>query len=262
MVGKSIAHYSIIEKLGAGGMGEVYRARDTQLKRDVAVKLLPPVVSLEPDRLARFDREAQVLASLNHPHIAQVYGIAQSDSVRAIVMELVEGQTLAQRLLRGPVPLEEALEYAHEHGVIHRDLKPADIKVTPDGTAKILDFGLAKALEETPPAGDVGISPTISVAASREGIILGTAAYMSPEQARGKAVDKRADIWAFGCVLYELLTGKQAFQGENVTDILAAVLKGEPDWLALPETTPPSIRALLRRCLQKDQTLRLRDAGD
>ena len=271
--GSHLGPYEILSALGAGGMGEVYRARDTKLNRDVAIKVLLPAVANDPDRLARFSREAQVLASLNHPNIAHIYGIEDADGVKALVLELVEGEDLAQRIARGPIPLDEALpiarqiadalEAAHEQGIIHRDLKPANIKVRPDGTVKVLDFGLAKAMD---PAGGSSAnamnSPTLSMHATQAGIILGTAAYMSPEQAAGKAVDKRSDLWAFGVVLLEMLTGRQVFAGETVAHVLAAVLRAEPDWSGLPESVPPSVRILLRRCLQKDKTLRLQAAGD
>jgi serine/threonine-protein kinase len=257
-------------------MGEVYRARDTRLNRDVAIKVLPDVFASDPERLARFEREAQVLASLNHPHIAQIYGVEESSGVRALIMELVQGETLADLTGRGPVALDlalpiarqiaEALEAAHEAGIVHRDLKPANIKVRPDGTVKVLDFGLAKALE--PPAtapSPVALqnSPTVtSPMMTGRGIVLGTAAYMAPEQARGRAVDKRADIWAFGVVLYEMLTGGRAFHGDDPSDVLAAVLRQEIDWSQLPSSTPPSIRRLLERCLERDAKSRLRDIGD
>jgi hypothetical protein len=253
-------------------MGEVYRARDTTLGRDVAIKILPHLFTSDRERLARFEREARMLAALNHPHIGAIYGVEDADGVRGLVLELVEGPTLAGRLTAGPLPFAEALaiarqiadalDAAHEKGIIHRDLKPANVKVTPDGKVKVLDFGLAKAFTGDGPADDPTNSPTLSRAATAHGVILGTAAYMSPEQARGQAVDKRTDMWAFGGVLYELLTGKPAFQGDTVTEILAAVLRGEPDWPALPAATPPTVRVLLRRCLQKDKALRLRDAGD
>ena len=271
--GTRLGSYELGAQIGAGGMGEVYHAHDTKLGRDVAIKVLPEAFAHDADRLARFQREAKMLASLNHPNIATIHGLEQSNGTSYLVMELVSGETLAERIKReGPVPVEEALaiakqiaealEAAHEKGIIHRDLKPANVKVTPEGKVKVLDFGLAKAF-----AGDVADSnpsqsPTLSAVATMQGVLLGTAAYMSPEQARGKAVDKRTDIWAFGCVLFELLTGKHAFQGEDVTDILAAVVRTEPDWQALPATTPVKIRDLMRRCLQKDKTLRLRDAGD
>ena len=252
-------------------MGEVYRARDTRLGRDVALKVLPEVFSRDVERMARFEREAKLLASLNHPNIAAIYGIEESGAIRALVMELVEGPNLAERISAGALPLDEALpiarqvaeaiEYAHEQGVMHRDLKPANIKVKEDGTVKVLDFGLAKALTDEPTAEEIGNSPTLSMAATRQGVILGTAAYMSPEQARGKKVDRRTDVWALGCVLYEMLTGKQAFQGEDVTIILAAIVMREPAWEALPASTPHSIQTLLRRCLRKERKERLPDAG-
>ena len=266
MIGQRVGAYEITGRLGAGGMGEVYRARDTRLQRDVALKVLPAEVAGDPDRLARFEREARTLASLNHPHIAQIHGIEQ----RAIVMELVDGDDLAQRIARGAIPVDEALaiarqiadalDAAHAAGVVHRDLKPANIKIRHDGTVKVLDFGLAK----VGTTGEDGRhSPTItSPAMTQAGVILGTAAYMSPEQARGKALDKRTDIWAFGCVLYEMLTGVPAFEGETVTDVLSAIVRGEPGWDALPADTPDALKRLLRRCLQKDVNNRLRDAGD
>ena len=274
--GTRLGPYEIQSAIGAGGMGEVYRARDTQLKRDVALKVLPAEVATDPERLARFQREAELLAALNHPHIAQIHGLVEAGGTRALVMELVEGETLAAWLARGPVPLAEALplaqqvaealEFAHEHGIVHRDLKPANIALTPDGAVKVLDFGLAKALsaEAADPVADpLGNSPTMtSPAMTRMGVILGTAAYMAPEQARGAAVDKRADIWAFGVVLFEMLTGRACFAGETVTDVLAAVVKTEPDWAALPAGTPWRVRDLLRRCLAKDRRQRLRDIGD
>jgi eukaryotic-like serine/threonine-protein kinase len=270
--GTKVGPYEILAPLGAGGMGEVYRARDSKLGRDVALKVLPDVFAQDAQRMARFRREAQVLASLNHPNIATIYGLEESNGKRALVMELVEGPTLAGRIARGPIPLDEALpiakqiadglEYAHERGIIHRDLKPANVKVRPDGTVKILDFGLAKALEETPAAGSINTSPTISAAATREGIILGTAAYMSPEQARGKTVDRRCDIWSFGALLFEILSGKQAFPGEDVSQTLAAVIMKEPDLEALPASTPPPVRLLLRRCLTKDPKQRLQAIGE
>src|SRR6201998_1924990 len=268
-----LGSYEIIGEIGAGGMGEVYQAHDTKLGRDVAIKVLPEAFAHDPERLSRFQREAKMLASLNHPNIAMIYGLEQSNGTSYLVMELLPGETLAERVKReGAMPVEEALkicvqiaealEAAHEKGVIHRDLKPANVKVTPEGKVKVLDFGLAKAFAGDTADSNPSQSPTLSAVATMQGVLLGTAAYMSPEQARGKAVDKRTDIWAFGCVLYELLTGKQAFQGEDITEILAAVVKTEPDWNCLPENTPPSMRMLLGRCLQKDKTLRLRDAGD
>src|SRR5580692_5525798 len=271
--GTKLGPYEIASAIGAGGMGEVYQAHDTKLGRDAAIKVLPEAFAHDADRLSRFQREAKMLAALNHPNIATIYGLEQSGGTSYLVMELVPGETLAQRVKReGAVPIEEALgiakqiaealEAAHEKGIIHRDLKPANVKVTPEGKVKVLDFGLAKAFAGDATTEDISNSPTLSRAATMQGVILGTAAYMSPEQARGKAVDKRTDIWAFGCVLYELLTGKQAFHGEDITDILAAVVRAEPDWQALPPATPLKVRDLLRRCLKKDKTLRLRDAGD
>ncbi|MFZ0934748.1 MAG: serine/threonine-protein kinase, partial [Bryobacteraceae bacterium] len=280
--------YEILSPLGAGGMGEVYRARDSKLNRDVALKVLPERLARDPDRMARFQREAQMLAALNHPNIAAIYGFEESGGVRALVMELVEGVTLAKRIGAGtvgaglaPAPgrpqrsplhaddalaiarqIAEGLEYAHEKGIIHRDLKPANIKITPEGTVKVLDFGLAKALGREGPAGDISNSPTETAAATQAGVIVGTVAYMSPEQARGKTVDRRTDIWAFGCVLFEMLAGQKAFEGETVSDVLAAIIRAGPDWNALPETTPASIERLIRRCLNKDPKQRLRDIGD
>jgi eukaryotic-like serine/threonine-protein kinase len=274
-----VGPYEIVGALGAGGMGEVFRARDTRLHRDVALKVLPDSFASDADRIARFTREAQALAALNHPHIAQLYGVEEQGATRALVMELVEGETLADRIAGGPVPLDEAvpiarqiadaLEAAHEAGIIHRDLKPANIKLRPDGTVKVLDFGLAKPLDDAARAGGTGAgrdplnSPTITTPAmTQAGVILGTAAYMSPEQARGKPVDKRADIWAFGCVLFEMLAGSPAFGGETVTDVLGAIVRAEPDWGALPSDVPIPVRRLLRRALEKDARERLRDLGD
>jgi serine/threonine protein kinase len=261
MIEKSLVHYEITAEIGKGGMGEVYQAKDTKLGRDVAIKVLPEEFARDTDRVARFQREAKLLASLNHPNIAAIYGLEESGGTHFLVMELIEGETLKDRIKSGPIPVEEALklvlqiaeglEAAHENGVIHRDLKPANIKVTPDGKVKILDFGLAKAY-----AGDQGNlspldSPTISAAATQQGVILGTAAYMSPEQARGKSVDRRADIWAFGVVLYEMLTGKAAFSGTDVTDTLAAVIRSEPEWKSLPANLHWRLREVLERCLEK-----------
>jgi len=272
-VGTHLGSYDVLAPIGVGGMGEVYKAHDTKLGRDVAIKILPEAFAHDSERLARFQREAKMLASLNHPNIATIHGLEQSNGTHYLVMELVTGETLAERIKReGPVlvaetlkigvQIAEALEAAHERGIIHRDLKPENVKVTPEGKVKVLDFGLAKAFAGDAPNEDPSNSPTLSLAATMHGVILGTAAYMSPEQARGKAVDKRTDIWAFGCVLYELLTGKQAFAGDDVTDILAAVVRAEPDWQTLPVATPVAIRDLLRRCLQKDKTLRMQAAGD
>ena len=270
--GTHLGPYEIISAIGAGGMGEVYRAHDPKLGRDVAIKVLPEVFANDAQRMARFQREAKVLASLDHPNIASIYGLEDSGGTRALVMQLVEGPTLADRIKAGPIPVDEsvriakqiadALEYAHERGIIHRDLKPANVKVTNDDAVKVLDFGLAKALEGDPLSLDISTSPTISRMATMQGVLLGTAAYMSPEQAKAKSVDRRADIWAFGCVLYEILTGKQTFTGETVTDTLASVIKEEPDWSQLPAGTPMRVRVLLQRCLQKDPKQRLRDIGD
>ena len=249
----------------------MYQARDTKLDRDVALKVLPEAFTSDPDRLARFEREAKVLASLNHPNIGAIHGLEESEGVKALVLELVEGPTLADSIAHGPIPIEEALpiarqiadalDAAHERGIIHRDLKPANIKVRPDGTVKVLDFGLAKAMEPVPD-GDPSLSPTLTAAATQMGVIMGTAAYMSPEQARGKPVDKRADIWSFGVVLYEMLTGARAFEGDDVSLTLSAVLQREPEWEALPGAVPFGLNTYLRRCLQKDPRERIRDIGD
>ena len=293
--GTMIAHYRLAEKIGAGGMGEVYRAHDTKLQRDVALKILPQALAHDAERMARFGREAQVLASLNHPNIAAIHGLEESNGIRALVMELVEGETLSERIsvaavsplpvrsgeftlprggVKSPLQIDaalpiarqiaEALEYAHERGVIHRDLKPANVKITPEGTVKVLDFGLAKVLnpQDSTSALDPTNSPALSALATQAGMILGTAAYMSPEQAKGQRVDRRADIWAFGCVLYEMLTGQKAFAGETITDVLAAVIKSEPVWDAIPGTTPPSIQKLVRRCLMKDSKQRVQAIGE
>jgi serine/threonine protein kinase/Tol biopolymer transport system component len=264
--GSSVGPYRIERLLAVGGMGEVYRARDTTLGRDVAIKILPRHFTADPERLARFESEARMLAALNHPNIGAIYGLAAAGSVKALVLELVEGETVADRIQRRPVPvtdaltiarqIADALDAAHEKGIIHRDLKPANIKVTPGGVVKVLDLGLAKA------ATGEWQSPTVRVGSTQEGTILGTAAYMSPEQARGQAVDKRTDIWAFGCVLYEMLTGVVAFPGETVSDTIVAILEREPDWAALPATTPPMVARLLKRGLEKDPKRRLRDIAD
>ena len=269
-LGTTLGPYEIQAKLGAGGMGQVWQATDTQLNRQVALKILPDAFADDPDRLARFQREAQVLASLNHPNIGGIHGLEESDGVKALVLELVEGPTLADRIATGPIPLDEALpiarqiaealEAAHERGIIHRDLKPANIKVRDDGTVKVFDFGLAKALEG--PGGDPSESPTVTAAATATGVILGTAAYMSPEQARGKPVDKRVDIWAFGALLYEMLAGRRPFKGRDVSETLGAVLQLAPDWDALPDDTPPRLTTLLRRCLEKEPKQRVHDVAD
>lgn len=273
-VGTRLGSHEILALLGAGGMGEVYRARDTRLNRDVAIKVLPAAFTDDRERLARFEREAQLLAQLHHPNIATVFGLEEAIGVRALVMELVDGDDLSARIARGPIPLDEALpiakqiaealEAAHEHGIIHRDLKPANVKVRADGAVKVLDFGLAKALDPTGASDPASVahSPTLTARATQLGMILGTAAYMAPEQARGKAVDRRADIWAFGVVLYEMLSGRRAFAGEEISDVLAAVLRQEIDWSALRTDTPPQLRRLLERCLDRDPKQRLRDIGE
>jgi Tol biopolymer transport system component len=275
--GACLGPYEIVAAIGAGGMGEVYRARDPKLNREVALKILPDTFTADPDRVARFRREAQVLASLNHPNIGHIYGFEDSGARHALVLELVDGQTLADRIALGPIRLDEALsivrqiadglEAAHEQGIIHRDLKPANVKLRPDGTVKVLDFGLAKALDplsSSAAAAAIAKSPTITspAAITGAGVILGTAAYMSPEQARGQAVDKRTDIWAFGCVLFEMLTCRAAFSGKTVSDTIAAILERPLDWSALPASTPPNVRRLLAHCLEKDPKRRWRDIGD
>ncbi len=314
MIGTTLAHYKVTAALGVGGMGEVWRAEDEKLGREVALKVLPDEFAQDPERMARFEREAKVLASLNHPNIAHLYGLesvhipkwqpgrlphkasqaseearcggtlprCQTDGQRSplemtglttfLVMELVEGEDLSERIKRGPVPIEEAtaialqiaeaLEAAHEQGIVHRDLKPANIKLRPDGTVKVLDFGLAKAWEADGADPGLSLSPTITQHATAAGLILGTAAYMSPEQARGMPVDRRADIWSFGVVLWEMLTGRKLFEGHTVSDVLASVLKEAPDLEALPSETPPYLRRLIRRSLDKDAKRRLRDIGE
>ena len=262
--GTHLGIYEILERIGVGGMGEVYRARDTRLQREVAIKVLPDAFARDPDRLARFTREARVLASLNHPNIAAIYGVED----QALVMELVKGPTLSDRIRQGALPVDEALgiarqiaealEAAHEKGKVHRDLKPANVKITPEGVVKVLDFGLAMSMEEPSASGEPDNSPTITISPTRAGLILGTAAYMAPEQARGQTVDKRADIWAFGSVLFEMITGKPAFTGDTTSDILAAVIKVEPDLSAIPQ----HLRPIIAKCLRKDPRTRWRDIGD
>ena len=269
--GSRLGVYEILGLLGAGGMGEVYRARDRKLGREIAIKVLPEEFARDPSRVSRFEREARMLAAVNHPTIAAIYGAEEDGSTRYIVMELVEGETLAERLSGGALPVAdalrigagivEALEVAHEKGVIHRDLKPANIKLNREGKVKVLDFGLAKAMD-LPFAGDMSRTPTLVMDDSRPGDIVGTPEFMSPEQARGKETDRRTDIWAFGCILFEMLSGKRAFTGETIPDALLAILDREPDWSALPARTPPRVRELLARCLEKDPARRLRDAGD
>jgi serine/threonine protein kinase len=269
---KTLGHYKILNQLGRGGMGEIYLADDLSLDRKVALKFLPDVFTGDPERMARFEREAKLLASLNHPNIAAIYGLEQADGKRFLVLEYVEGETLQARLSRGALPVEDAIEVcrqiaeglgaAHEKGVIHRDLKPANVMITKEEKVKILDFGLAKAFADEIHSVNSSQSPTITETMTQPGVVLGTAAYMSPEQAKGKTVDRRADIWAFGCILYECLMGKKAFEGETVTETLAAILRGEPDWDALPFTTPQSIRFVLRRCLERDLSRRFRDPAD
>jgi len=277
MIGSSFAHFKVTSKLGEGGMGEVWRAEDTKLGRDVALKVLPEVFAQDPERLARFEREARLLASLSHSNIAGVHGLEEADGKRFLVMELVEGETVADRIQRGPIPVEdaarvalqiaEAVESAHDNGVVHRDLKPANVKITPDGKVKVLDFGLAKALAPEAMSGsapdqDLSLSPTMTKAITGMGVLLGTAGYMSPEQARGRPVDRRADIWAFGCILYEMLTGERLFTGETATDVIGAIVHKEPDLEKLSPKVPATIRRLLGRCLQKDATRRLQSIGE
>ena len=267
-VGTQLGSLKITERVGVGGMGEVYRARDLKLKREVAVKILPDEFSRDADRVSRFQREGEVLASLNHPNIAAIYGVEEADGVRALVLEFIEGPTLADRLARGPVPVKEtlaiarqiaeAVEAAHGRGIVHRDLKPSNIKITDEGTVKVLDFGLAKASVNEASSPDLSQLPTVTNGGTLAGLIVGTPAYMSPEQLRGQLVDKRTDIWAFGVVLHEMLTGRRLFEGETISDTLAAVLTKEPDWRGVPATA----QRLVRSCLEKDPKWRLRDIGD
>ena len=266
--GSSVGPYQIVGPLGAGGMGEVYRARDTRLNRDVAIKTLPAHVAMDRERAERFDREAKLLAALNHPHIAGIHGLEQSGGTVCLVLELVDGESLADRIAAGPVPVADALRIArqvadallaaHDKGIIHRDLKPANVMLTADGQAKVLDFGLGKVVEADP-AKDVSNSPTMTLGATQVGMLLGTAAYMSPEQAKGQTADKRSDVWAFGCVLFEMLSGTRTFQGDDVSETLAGVLKSDPAWGALPADVPPAVRALLESCLEKSRRTRLAD---
>src|SRR6266576_3464659 len=270
--GDKFGLYEILGLIGKGGMGEVYRARDPKLKRDVAIKVLPEGFARDPERLARFQREAEVLASLDHPNIGHIHGIVDSEDSRGLILALIEGPTLADRIAAGPLPLDEAiaiskqiieaLEYAHDRGVIHRDLKPANVKITPDGVVKVLDFGLAKVLEDEPPASSLTNSPTLTIGHTRAGVILGTAAYMSPEQAVGRTVDRRSDIFSFGAVLYEMLAGTRAFPGATTPDVLEAVVKSDPDSSKPPAATPSAVRQLLRRCLAKDRKQRLQAIGE
>jgi serine/threonine protein kinase len=271
--GEVLGPYRVLGKLGEGGMGAVYRARDTRLGRDVALKLLAPTFANDPDRVARFAREAQVLASLNHPHVATIYGLEPLAAHQVIVMELVEGETLEARISRGPLDVEhvrrigiqiaDALDAAHERGIVHRDLKPSNVILRPDGTVKVLDFGLAKTQDASKLPSDISASPTMTGGpATHDGIILGTAPYMSPEQARGLAVDRRTDIWALGCLLFESLTGRRAFNGSTLSDTVAVILTGEPKWAEIPASAPPSLIAVIRRCLRKDTRHRMQSAGD
>jgi len=271
--GQMLSHYRLVEKIGEGGMGVVWKAEDMKLGRQVAIKILPVIFANDTERMARFSREAQVLAALNHPHVAAIYGLEEQGPLRGLVLELVDGETLADRIARGPLTVDEslrlaaqiaeAMEAAHETGTVHRDLKPANVKITEKGSVKVLDFGLAKALIGDPAASpNTTQSPTITASPTQAGIILGTASYMSPEQARGRNVDRRSDVWSFGVILFEMLTGQRLFAGETITDVLAAVVRAEPDWEKLPAPTPPAVRRLLRRCLSKDPGRRLRDFGD
>ena len=272
MIGTTLSHYKVLEKIGEGGMGEVYRATDTKLNRDVALKILPEQFASDSQRMGRFQREAEVLASLDHPNIGQIYGIEEAGATKALVLQLIEGPTLAEKIAQGSIPVEETLkialqiaeglEAAHDKGVIHRDLKPANIKINPEGQVKILDFGLAKALEGDVSDSSLSQSPTLTNAATQAGVILGTAAYMSPEQARGENADQRADVWAFGIVLFEMLTGRRTFEGRTVSDVLAAVLATEPQWNSLPVNLHPRLQQLLERCLAKEPRDRYTGVGD
>src|SRR5262245_33914686 len=272
ITGKNLLHYHVQAQLGAGGMGEVYQAHDTKLGRDVAVKILPEMFAQDPERVARFEREARLLASLNHVNIAALYGLEQADGRHFLVMELVGGSTLAERIGSGPIPVEEALkiahqitealEVAHDKGVIHRDLKPANVKITPDGKVKVLDFGLAKAMDVAPMETDRANSPTLSVVATNAGVILGTAGYMSPEQAKGRAADQRSDLFSFGCLLYEMLTGRVTFDGETVAEVIASVLKQDADLSLIPTNVHSRVVDLIRRCLVKDAKRRWHAAAD
>jgi serine/threonine-protein kinase len=274
MIGSNLSHYKVTDKLGEGGMGEVYKAEDSQLGREVAIKVLPEAFTEDPERLARFEREARVLAALDHPNIAAIYGLDEAEGRKLLVMQLAPGETLQERIARGPIPLHdalaisrqiaEALEAAHEKGIIHRDLKPGNVMVSPEGQVKVLDFGLAKALEsETDASGSapsLTMSPTLTAQMTTAGVLLGTAGYMSPEQARGEPADKRADLWAFGVLLWEMLTGKQLFTGKTLSDTLAGVLRADPEFEDLPQETPSQVRRLLRRCLEREARDRLPDA--
>ena len=274
-IGTRLGSYEIVSAIGAGGMGEVYRARDTKLNREVALKILPDAFTRDPNRVTRFKREAQVLASLNHQHIGAIYGFEDSGEIHALVLELVDGDTLADRIARGPIPLDEALpiarqicealDAAHRQGIVHRDLKPSNVKITYDGVVKVLDFGLAKLAQPEIAAGhsDIAASPTITSPAMMTGVgvLIGTAAYMSPEQAKGREADKRCDIWSFGCVLYEMLTGRRAFDGADMTEVLGAVVRLEPNWAALSSDVPPPVRTLLQQCLIKDRGTRIADVA-
>ena len=272
VIGRTIGSYEVESKLGAGGMGEVYKARDPRLNRHVAIKALPDLVANDPERVARFEREAQVLAALSHPHIGAIYGLEVADAgkSRYLILEFIDGESLAARLHRGAVPFDEAVTYArqmldaleaaHEKGIVHRDLKPGNVMLTTENQIKILDFGLARVIDSDPTASQSN-SPTLTFAATQAGVVLGTAAYMSPEQAKGRVADRRSDVWAFGCVFFEMLTGKRVFDGEDVSETLAAVLRADPDWKALPADVPAGIRSLLKRCLERDRKARVPEIG-